>query len=563
MTGPRPWRYIAAAYPRSTIMHSSSSNLSDWSKEHLIAYVHKLEAANQKLVRSKNLSRPQPPHIHPHANRMRNQKPFDFSKHPQRKIALKFFYDGSHYSGLAAQADPTPFPTVEEVLWGALTLTKLVDPQSGFRAIGWDKCGRTDAGVSSAGQVVSFWVRSALKTEHQQEQIAGPSSSEPIPEPPQPQLEAPFDAAGTEGDAQTLDGLAGEFGALCEWDEPPSNTNIRPSATPNVRRSDEQELKYVGTLNSALPPSIRVLAWSPVADDFSARFACKSRHYKYFFTSHGLDIEAMRDGAARLVGEHDFRNLCKIDPSKQIASFKRNILRADISPVTCLTTADDGHGAGQVYVFDLIGTAFLYNQVRHIMAILFLIGTRLEKPWLLTALLNVDAAHPYPPFRAGEPVPPVVSTKPIYQMADAHPLVLWDCMYADGDVQWRIDGERVGADGVGAMKLLASNLYAQQRTTCERSLIGATLDQYFLLATSRYHDPRPEHLPVPPDATIDKAMFGIPLGGGKERRGAKYTAVLERERLEPVEILNERWRANKGARIAEQEAEAMDGIVDE
>lgn len=562
MSGPRPWRYIAAAYPRSTIMHSSASNLSDWSKEHLIAYVNKLEAANQKLIKSRGPNHTQPPHTHPHVDRMRNQKPFDFSRHPQRKIALKFFYDGSHYSGLAAQADPTPFPTVEEVLWGALTFTKLVDPQGGFKATGWEKCGRTDAGVSSAGQVVSFWIRSALKTEQEQEQIASSSSSEPIPEPPVPDLETPLDAADAEDDAQILGGLQGDFGALSTWDEPPSNTNIRPSATPKIRQSDEQELKYIGTLNAALPPSIRVLAWSPVAEDFSARFGCKHRHYKYFFTSHGLDIDAMRDGAARLVGEHDFRNLCKIDPSKQITNFKRNILRADIGPVTCLTATDDGHGTGQIYTLDLVGTAFLYNQVRHIMAILFLIGTRLEKPWLVTALLNVDAAHPYPPFRAGEPIPPVVPTRPIYQMADALPLILWDCAYADGDVQWRIDGERVGSDGVGAMKLLASNLYAQQRAACERSLIAATMDQHFLLATSRYHEPRPEHLPVHPDATLDKAMFGIPLGGGKERRGAKYTALLERERLDPVEIMNERWRANKGARRGEQ-VDATEANTDE
>jgi tRNA pseudouridine38/39 synthase len=33
-------------------------------------------------------------------------------------------------------------------------------------------------------------------------------------------------------------------------------------------------------------------------------------------------------------------------------------------------------------VLDLVGTAFLYNQVRHIMAILLLIGARLELPSL-------------------------------------------------------------------------------------------------------------------------------------------------------------------------------------
>ncbi|KAJ3518578.1 hypothetical protein NM688_g9418 [Phlebia brevispora] len=143
-------------------MHSSAANLSDWSKEHLIAYIRKLEASNQKLLKSRNPPHVQPPHQRP---RIQNQKPFDFAKHPRRKIALKFLYDGSHYSGLAAQNDVTPLPTVEEVLWGALTFTRLVDAKGGFEGAGWEKCGRTDAGVSSAGQVVSFWIRSALNSE--------------------------------------------------------------------------------------------------------------------------------------------------------------------------------------------------------------------------------------------------------------------------------------------------------------------------------------------------------------------------------------------------------------
>ena len=32
--------------------------------------------------------------------------------------------------------------------------------------------------------------------------------------------------------------------------------------------------------------------------------------YRYFFVRRQLDVEAMREGAARLVGKHDFRNFC-------------------------------------------------------------------------------------------------------------------------------------------------------------------------------------------------------------------------------------------------------------
>jgi hypothetical protein len=87
-------------------------------------------------------------------------KTFDFSKHPRRKIALKFCYSGWEYSGLAHQIGPTPLPTVENVLFDAMVKAHLVDPATGLDGCGWERCGRTDRGVSAAGQVVSLWIRS-------------------------------------------------------------------------------------------------------------------------------------------------------------------------------------------------------------------------------------------------------------------------------------------------------------------------------------------------------------------------------------------------------------------
>lgn len=259
----------------------------------------------------------------------------------------------------------------------------------------------------------------------------------------------------------------------------------------------------------------------------------------------------MRDGASRLIGEHDFRNLCKVDAAKQITNFKRLILRAEISPVSPPLPTDDGE---QVYVLDLVGTAFLYNQVRHIMAILFLVGTGLEYPSLVTALLNVDAEHPYPPFRAGEPTPPVVATKPIYQMADALPLVLWECAYAEGDVAWRTDGGGDASRNNSKTVNVGSSLFHQQRAVYERGLIRSALDKHFLLAAGKHHAPPPAYLPVQAGAPVrnEGGVFGVPVGGGRERRAAVYVPVLERGRLEAVEVVNERWRTGTGARRAER-----------
>ena len=55
--------------------------------------------------------------------------------------------------------------------------------------------------------------------------------------------------------------------------------------------------------------------------------------------------------------------------------------------------------------------------------------------------------------------------KPEYQMADGLPLILWDCIYSEEDVQWQIDGgggENGLANGAGgvviSLQLLSENI---------------------------------------------------------------------------------------------------------
>lgn len=40
------------------------------------------------------------------------------------------------------------------------------------------------------------------------------------------------------------------------------------------------EMDYTGMLNKVLPPEVRVLAWAPVTEGFSARFSCSDRTYR-------------------------------------------------------------------------------------------------------------------------------------------------------------------------------------------------------------------------------------------------------------------------------------------
>lgn len=88
------------------------------------------------------------------------------------------------------------------------------------------------------------------------------------------------------------------------------------------------------------------------------RFSAQSREYKYFFVQDGgLDVEAMALAAQKLVGLHDFRNLCKVDVGA-MKHFNRRILSASVQQCDGVSLASQ-----RVVVLHLQGTAFLWHQV--------------------------------------------------------------------------------------------------------------------------------------------------------------------------------------------------------
>ncbi|NWU97100.1 PUS3 synthase, partial [Upupa epops] len=248
--------------------------------------------------------------------------------------------------------------TIEEKLFEALTKTRLVaDRQSS----NYHRCGRTDKGVSAFGQVISLDLRSNLSENKLNDH---------------------------EGNAEG--------------------------------KGEEEELRYTHILNRVLPPDIRVLAWAPVDPGFSARFSCLKRTYRYFFPCANLDVPLMDAAAQRYVGTHDFRNLCKMDVANGVINFQRTILSAAV------TWVEKG-GETEVWdpfrlcQFEVSGQAFLYHQVRCMMAVLFLIGQGLESPDIINKLLDVEK-NPQ---------------KPQYSMAVEFPLVLYDCEFEN--LQWLYD----------------------------------------------------------------------------------------------------------------------------
>lgn len=163
----------------------------------------------------------------------------------------------------------------------------------------------------------------------------------------------------------------------------------------------EEELRYTHILNRVLPPDIRVLAWAPVEPEFSARFSCLKRTYRYFFPCANLDVGLMHTAAQRYVGTHDFRNLCKMDVANGVVNFQRTILSAGV------TWVEGGGGTGpqdpfHLCQFEVTGQAFLYHQVRCMMAVLFLIGQGMESPDVIDELLDVEKNPQKPQYRYGK-----------------------------------------------------------------------------------------------------------------------------------------------------------------
>ncbi|KAK4352472.1 hypothetical protein RND71_027990 [Anisodus tanguticus] len=76
--------------------------------------------------------------------------------HSKRYVALKVMYFGARFYGFASEAQMDP--TVEGELFKALERTRLIFGDR--KELQYSRCGRTDKGVSSVGQVIALFLRS-------------------------------------------------------------------------------------------------------------------------------------------------------------------------------------------------------------------------------------------------------------------------------------------------------------------------------------------------------------------------------------------------------------------
>lgn len=160
---------------------------------------------------------------------------------------------------------------------------------------------------------------------------------------------------------------------------------------------------FLRGLNTFLPREIAVLEVADVPATFNARFSARGKIYRYQVWNHPvrsprfaryawhvydpLDMHAMREAAAVLTGEHDFRAFRAADCDRK--NTVRIIRRLDV------------RRDGAMVSFEVEGTAFLRNMVRIIAGTLVAVGRgRMTPPDVATALASGDRTQ------AGTTAPP-------------------------------------------------------------------------------------------------------------------------------------------------------------
>jgi tRNA pseudouridine38-40 synthase len=138
------------------------------------------------------------------------------------------------------------------------------------------------------------------------------------------------------------------------------------------------------------PDPIAILAAERVANDWHARFSCIGRRYEYrilnrrappaierghvWHIATPLDVEAMAEGAAMLVGRHDFTTF-------------RSVQCQSKSPVKTLDRLEIVRNGEHIRI-EAAARSFLHHQVRSMVGCLAMVGRGQWKPADIKAALD-------------------------------------------------------------------------------------------------------------------------------------------------------------------------------
>jgi len=158
---------------------------------------------------------------------------------------------------------------------------------------------------------------------------------------------------------------------------------------------------WVRGVNTFLPESVAVLWARPVDADFHARYSALARTYRYRLINRAvrpalaarhagwyhapLDLDAMREAARALIGEHDF------------SAFRAAECQAKTPFRTVHALVIEQHA--QRIDFVIRANAFLQHMVRNIVGSLIYVGNGKQAPgWIAELLASRDRTKAAPTF---------------------------------------------------------------------------------------------------------------------------------------------------------------------
>ena len=194
-----------------------------------------------------------------------------------------------------------------------------------------------------------------------------------------------------------------------------------------------QEIPYASVLNKLLPLEIRIIAWMPVEQEFDARFSCLHRTYKYFFPAANVDVDIMNCAAQKFVGKHDFRNFCKMDVASGVVTFERELLSFTVEKIKNDSQSCNGYEMCEVTI---CGSAFLWHQVRCMVAVLLMIGQNLEDMEVIDWMLDIKQCLSRPQYNMASEIPLVLYDSCYEQMSWKHESSILEALLKDFQTQW-------------------------------------------------------------------------------------------------------------------------------
>jgi tRNA pseudouridine38-40 synthase len=168
--------------------------------------------------------------------------------------------------------------------------------------------------------------------------------------------------------------------------------------------------EFQRALNALLPPTIRIMQAEEVGPDFNARWSARSKVYRYRlyrgrivppmlwrYVLHypfPLDEEAMRAGAARFVGVHDFASFAASTGSEE--DDKERATEREIFSTELVRSTDN-----EELVFTVHGKSFLRYMVRKMVGTLLDVGRGKMTPDYIDRLYELKDRS-----KSGPTVPP-------------------------------------------------------------------------------------------------------------------------------------------------------------